>query len=90
MRFDSTVGGQVGTRTQDPYTTVITDKTELIPQRLGGSPANAAMPLFQGVVRISPSGSSDYEGRVIVAQTEPMPMTVVAIGERAELGEMAA
>lgn len=88
VRFDSTIGGQVGTRTQDPMTNVITDRLEAIPQRQAGGIANAPMSLFGGVIRISPTGSSDYEGRVIVAQTEPMPMTVVAIGERAELGEM--
>lgn len=87
LRFDATVGGSCGLRMQDPYTDATIDELDPIESRNAADPMSAALPPFTGVRRVFPKGDPDFEGRLIVAQTEPLPMTILAAGARLVFGD---
>ncbi len=88
LRFHETLGGMFGARTHDEYSDQIADITEPIETRHPGDEMDVASPLFSGSKRLPNPGGADADLQIIVAQTEPLPLTVLAIGARGDLAEV--
>ncbi len=89
-RFDVSAGGMFGARSLDPMFDTPTDKLEAI--QIPGNVVGTfqGTPLFSGNRRFSPTAARDFEGRYIVQQNTPLPMTVLSIGARVDLGDIGA
>ena len=88
LRFHETIGGTFGVRQVDPMTFVETVKTEAIQSRNAAMPMSQGVPLFTGVRRMPALGGYDREQQLMVMQTDPLPLTVLAMSARADVEEM--
>lgn len=88
IRFHETLGCAFGRRMTDDMTGVAYDMVEPIESRSASDVMGQAPPLFSGVLRLSPQGGHDREGQVIVTHNQPLPMTVLGIYARGDVGEM--
>lgn len=87
-RFHESLGCQFGTRTVDSLTGTITEDPETLQSRSAADPMNSAPPLFSGPKKLVPRGASDEEGQIFITQSEPLPLTVLAIFAMGDVGEM--
>jgi len=69
-------------------TFVETVKTEAIQSRNAAMPMSQGVPLFTGVRRMPALGGYDREQQLMVMQTDPLPLTVLAMSARADVEEM--
>lgn len=88
MRFQETLGCEFGRRVTDPMTDEVTDKTERMRTRKAGDMMGEAPPLFSGIRKVAPQGSADLEGQILITQAEPLPLTVLSVFGRADIGEL--
>lgn len=73
VRFLDTIGAELGTDTSN---------LDRIPFRDSSMAMNTAVPLFSGDKEITFPSGYDNDGRVMVRQNQPLPMTVLAIMRR--------
>ena len=73
VRFHKTVGAQIGSDEDD---------METINFRTGNMPMNTAITPFSGDKEIEFRGDYDANAKLIIRQTQPLPMTVLAIYPR--------
>lgn len=87
-RFHESLGSKFGTRTTDSLTGAIGEDLETLQSRSAADPMNSAPPLFSGPKKLIPRGASDEEGQIVITQSEPLPLTVLAIFATGDVGEM--
>ena len=90
VRFLDAVGGLFGVRQTDPMTLAQEDKTEEIWSRSAADPMGEPVALLTGIRRLKMPGGYDQEAQILVAQEEPLPMTVLAVSARIDVAEIAA
>lgn len=78
LRLHETVGGEYGPQGQ------ITDKLR---PRSTADPMGQAPPMFSGDERLVFPGGQNAEHRVFVRQSDPLPLTVLAIVAKGRIGE---
>ena len=78
VRFHKTVGAQIGSDEDD---------METINFRTGNMPMNTAITPFSGDKEIEFRGDYDANAKLIIRQTQPLPMTVLAIYPRLSSNE---
>ncbi len=88
LRVHETVGGTFGVRQIDPMTFTETVQTEQIQQRRPADNMNQGLPLFSGVRKLPALGGFDREGTTMIMQTDPLPLTVLALTAKADVEEV--
>lgn len=88
IRFYASLGGQFGLRTQDGLTNQVSDVLETLLSRSASDAMSRPPALFSGIKRVTPPSGHDAEARIIVQQPEPLPMTVLSVGVRADVSEV--
>ena len=88
IRWHETIGGLFGTRQRDGMSGVTTDRTEPVQNRSFSDAMGFASPLFSGTRRVPAPGGHDADARIIIEQTDPLPMTVLSVGARGDLAEV--
>ena len=73
MRFFDTLGAKVGPNG---------NKLDIIPFRSTSDPMDSAPPRFSGDKEVSWDAGYETEGRILIRQDQPLPMTVLAIMPR--------
>ena len=89
IRFHETVGASYGARQTDDWANVETDDMEVLDVRSAADPMGAALGLFSGIRRVTMPGGSDKEGRIVITNSDPMPLTILAISAKAAVREVA-
>jgi len=90
IRFNNTVACDYGARVTDDMTDGIEEILEPLESRSAGVPIGWPPPLFSGIRRVNFPGGYDREGQVIMQTDHPTPLTVLAIGISADIGEVPA
>ena len=88
IRFHETVGALYGARQIDDWSNVESDDMETLDVRSASDPMGAALGLFSGIRRVTLPGGSDKEGRIVITNSDPMPLTVLAISAKADVHEV--
>jgi hypothetical protein len=88
LRLRRTMGCIFGQRVVDSFTGAQTDLLEVMPSRSAADRMDVSTPLFTGIKRLDPQGGHDMEGRIVVAQSDPVPLTVLAIGATGDVSEI--
>jgi hypothetical protein len=71
VRLHNSLGLKVGA----DFTTM-----DEVPFRFGSDPMDAAPPLYTGDIEVALPGSWDKDGYICLANDQPLPFTLVAIG----------
>lgn len=88
VRFHETLGCNFGTRARDSSTKAVREKLEPMQSRSAADFMGQAPGLFSGIERLKPQGGYDQEGQIVITQSEPLPLTVLAIFAKGETAEM--
>lgn len=78
VRFYRTVGANVGSSS---------DSMDIVPFRTPADPMDTAVPMFSGDKVFPFEGGWDDNGYVRITQTQPLPMTVLAVAPRIEVND---
>ena len=70
MRLYKSVGLQVG---RDA------DNLDVVPFRSSATPMDTAIALFSGDKEIELNGNFDTDGQITIRQSQPLPMTILAV-----------
>jgi hypothetical protein len=89
LRFLEAMGCRFGAVVTDEMTGVEEENTETLTHRFKGAPIGWAPPLFTGVQRVDFPGGYDREGQVVIETDGPLPLTVLYLGLRGDVGAMA-
>lgn len=87
LRFHESLGCDFGVRTTDDMTFFAADNTEPIETRSAGDLMGAAPALFSGIIALPNPGGYDREQQLEITWSGPMPLTVLAMGAKADVGE---
>lgn len=88
MRFHESLGCDFGQRLTDPLTFVQRDKMEAMQTRAASMLMGQAPPLFSGSRQLRPQGGYDEEGQMTARTTSPLPLTILSIYAKADVGLM--
>jgi hypothetical protein len=88
LRFYESLGCNFGMRRTDPTTFQVDDRTEPLETRAANDLAGLPPPLFTGILKLPKPGGFDVEQQVVVQTNGPLPLTVVSIGLRGDIGDL--
>jgi hypothetical protein len=89
LRLLEAMGCNFGAVVTDEMTGEHEEITEKLTHRFKGAPIGWAPPLFTGVQRVDFPGGYDREGQVVIETDGPLPLTVLYLGLRGDVGAMA-
>lgn len=88
LRFHETLGCNFGIRKTDDMTFAQADEAEPLETRSASDLLGEPPALFSGILRLPNPGGYDVEQQLEVFGGGPMPCTVLAIGARADVGDL--
>lgn len=77
-----------GQRRTDPMTGAVDDKLDQYDTRFNSSVLGQAPPLISSIQRLPMPGGFDLEAQIKITGAGPFPLTLLAIGAKAEVAEM--
>ena len=89
LRFLESMGCRFGAVVTDEMTGEPEEITEKLTHRYKTAPMGWAPPLYTGVQRVDFPGGYDREGQVVVETDGPLPLTVLYLGLRGDVGGLA-
>jgi len=88
LRLHESLGCNFGTRRTDPMTGVVADRLEPLETRSAADMMGQPPALFSGIRRLAAPGGYDQECQIEITTSGPLPLTVLALAAKANVGEM--
>ena len=88
LRLFESLGCEYGTRIRDTMTGAIEEWMEALETRSAADRLGQPPALFTGIERLKMKGGYGLEGQILIRTRSPLPLTVLAIAAKADIGEM--